>query len=537
MPEQMPEQNEPTTQELIHNTLTEAKALAREQVSAAWQLQVDKIQEQLTSGFQDHIAHMLEERFQELEEQLGPSLTAEFTAREVDLRRTLVAREEEVAGLRVANASLEHALAGKEAAWQSSLAEKDAGHHQSLSERENEWQSAFSAKEGEWLSSLGQQLSDREAAVRAELQPHLQESAARVQQLESRIGELEQAGQALEVHWQEKLTGAVADRDAQFGDRLRAERGAAAREAAAQAEDAAHQAIHEATVESRRTTRRELSEGLNQAVRRLGSAENFQQWRDALLDGAASQADRVLVFGVGENSATIEGFRGIEEVPDAQIALHDAPALTSAIDTKDTVVAVRTTSEFGAQIAGLAPGTKGAKVYLFPIQVRDRVAAVLYAEPGESQIEVSAVELLASVASLSLTARRAFEAKQTAPALAPAAAPAASAEGLASLMTSLSREEQDLHLRAQRFARVQVAEMRLYKSTLVKEGRTKQNIYGVLREEIDLSRDAFKAQFMTTKSMVDYFHLELVHTLANDDSALLGQDYPGPLGAQSAMHA
>jgi len=29
--------------------------------------------------------------------------------------------------------------------------------------------------------------------------------------------------------------------------------------------------------------------------------------------------------------------------------------------------------------------------------------------------------------------------------------------------------------------------------------------------------------------MVDYLHLELLRTLANDDSDLLGKDYPGPL--------
>jgi hypothetical protein len=28
---------------------------------------------------------------------------------------------------------------------------------------------------------------------------------------------------------------------------------------------------------------------------------------------------------------------------------------------------------------------------------------------------------------------------------------------------------------------------------------------------------------------VDYLHLELVRTLANDDVELLGQDYPGPM--------
>jgi hypothetical protein len=29
--------------------------------------------------------------------------------------------------------------------------------------------------------------------------------------------------------------------------------------------------------------------------------------------------------------------------------------------------------------------------------------------------------------------------------------------------------------------------------------------------------------------MVDYLHLELIRTLANDDAELLGKDYPGPM--------
>jgi hypothetical protein len=29
--------------------------------------------------------------------------------------------------------------------------------------------------------------------------------------------------------------------------------------------------------------------------------------------------------------------------------------------------------------------------------------------------------------------------------------------------------------------------------------------------------------------MVDYIHVELLRTLANDDAELLGEDYPGPM--------
>lgn len=87
-----------------------------------------------------------------------------------------------------------------------------------------------------------------------------------------------------------------------------------------------------------------------------------------------------------------------------------------------------------------------------------------------------------------------------------------------------------LHLRAQRFARVKVAEMRLYQDRAVARGRTVRNLYAELRNEIDSARQQFQREFFSVcPSMVDYLHPELVRTLANDDLALLGEDYPGPL--------
>jgi hypothetical protein len=90
--------------------------------------------------------------------------------------------------------------------------------------------------------------------------------------------------------------------------------------------------------------------------------------------------------------------------------------------------------------------------------------------------------------------------------------------------------EQRLHLSAQRFARVQAAEMRLYHADLVQRGRSHRNIYDLLRQPIDAARETFRARFFAKcPSMVDYLHLELTRTLANDDSDLLGSSYPGPL--------
>jgi hypothetical protein len=94
---------------------------------------------------------------------------------------------------------------------------------------------------------------------------------------------------------------------------------------------------------------------------------------------------------------------------------------------------------------------------------------------------------------------------------------------------TLPAETQRMHLQAQRFARVKVAELRLYHAEAVREGRAKSDLYGTLREELDRLRAEYQKSFMAVPTMVDYFHLELIRTLAHDDDRLLGTDYPGPL--------
>ena len=77
---------------------------------------------------------------------------------------------------------------------------------------------------------------------------------------------------------------------------------------------------------------------------------------------------------------------------------------------------------------------------------------------------------------------------------------------------------------------VKVAEIRLYKSAAVRSGRNEHNLYEALRVEIDSGRQAYREQFLAlSPTMLDYFHVELVRTLANDDPTLLGPEYPGSL--------
>jgi hypothetical protein len=83
---------------------------------------------------------------------------------------------------------------------------------------------------------------------------------------------------------------------------------------------------------------------------------------------------------------------------------------------------------------------------------------------------------------------------------------------------------------AERFARVRVAEIRLYHATAVKAGRASRDLYSALRSEMDAAREAYRVKFLTpVNGAADYLHGEFVRTLANDDATLLGPAYPGPL--------
>jgi hypothetical protein len=93
----------------------------------------------------------------------------------------------------------------------------------------------------------------------------------------------------------------------------------------------------------------------------------------------------------------------------------------------------------------------------------------------------------------------------------------------------LDQKQRQLHLRAQRFARVAVAEMQLAKPEACRAGREQGDLYLFLQKEIDKAREIYSKQFMTISSMVDYLHRELVHTAAEGEHLKLGADYPGQL--------
>lgn len=98
----------------------------------------------------------------------------------------------------------------------------------------------------------------------------------------------------------------------------------------------------------------------------------------------------------------------------------------------------------------------------------------------------------------------------------------------ADLPVQVSDEERRLHNDARRFARLLVSEIKLYNEQKVSEGRNQSDIYDRLRDDIDRSRQMYdKRVAPPVAARHDYFHQELVNTLAEGDPAKLGSSYPG----------
>jgi hypothetical protein len=279
-------------------------------------------------------------------------------------------------------------------------------------------------------------------------------------------------------------------------------------------------------------TRREITEKLNNAMRRLKQADSREVWMRTMLDTAALFCGQAALFAISGTALRLEGIHARDAEAGTDIPIASAPAFADVIDSMETVVAAGTAREISEAVTESLGGRSPSRVYLLPVVLHQRVVAVLYAEPAEGErIDVSALELLCSLAAASMDATETtVESKpEELVRIAPAVSPQPGRAGK-SVPPEWSTPEQELHHRAQRFARTRMAELVLRRMPAIRHGRASKNLYITLKDEIDAGRQAFRRQFIEAcPSMVDYYHLELVKTLAKDDAALLGAGYPGPL--------
>jgi hypothetical protein len=293
---------------------------------------------------------------------------------------------------------------------------------------------------------------------------------------------------------------------------------------------------------------------LNQIGRRLKQYKSESEWCDAALDGAACFTSEAALFTVASGELKLNGSRNMNLEIGSILPFGQAAAFRNAQQTKEPVIALRTKNEVSELLASATPG---AHAHIVPILNGTRVAAMLFAATGEAASS-NAMELIATLASAvlernsqmpqhvqisaaglghpaqdsdphGLAEDQSEKLIQTSPAVSAAHPKRVQKTPESPERGALSLEDKLVHVRAQRVARVKVAEMQLYRPEACASGRKQKDLYVFLGQDIDRARELFRNQFMNTRSMVDYLHLELIEKLADNDETLLGADYPGQM--------
>jgi hypothetical protein len=104
-------------------------------------------------------------------------------------------------------------------------------------------------------------------------------------------------------------------------------------------------------------------------------------------------------------------------------------------------------------------------------------------------------------------------------------APVAPAAGAADV-SGLSAEDQEVHKKAKRFAKLLVDEIKLYNQKKVEEGKKNRDLYSRLKEDIDKSRQTYEKRWGSSAAgSANYFQSELVRILADNDAGLMGAGF------------
>lgn len=330
---------------------------------------------------------------------------------------------------------------------------------------------------------------------------------------------------------------------------------------------------------------REDSSALVHAVSTIHAGSTQKEILRALLDTASGSCARIALFVVKAGAASGWQSRGFGEAEVAKDFSLDLSAGPVAHTYQNRVATPGNIAEMGTKFVEQFGSPANEQVLVLPLALKDKVAALVYADGGDSgRLDADALELLviATSAWLEVVSLRkqaaakedgdasshvsshvpspvesaappaptvssfsdpfASHAPKHVPASIPAepepaaevvevasahtasaaAAPAAATDPLA----GLSPEDADVHRKAQRFARLLVDEIKLYNQAKVAEGRRNKDLYDRLKEDIDKSRGTFQKRYGNTAAAgADYLQQELLRSLAEDDISIMGSNF------------
>ena len=316
--------------------------------------------------------------------------------------------------------------------------------------------------------------------------------------------------------------------------------------------------------------------GLVQAIAGIHAGSTQKEILKALLDAGTSYASRVALFVVKGGATSGWQARGLGEddlIKDFPLDMTAGPA---AHAFQNRVATPANIAEMDRRFVKQFGGPSNEQIVILPLVLKDKVAALLYADGGaENLLDAGSLEVLVmatsawlEVASLRKQAQQKEMAEPVASmapppvaapvqtvssyadpfashtpkhiAKAPEPEPAAEVVEVASAATSasaaaapaadpfagLAPEDADTHRKAQRFARLLVDEIKLYNQAKVNEGRRNRDLYDRLKEDIEKSRATFQKRYgNTVAASGDYFQKEVVRSLAEDDLSVMGATF------------
>ena len=369
-------------------------------------------------------------------------------------------------------------------------------------------------------------VTDAEARVRAEMEKKIEQA-----RIDDRAVAEREIRQKLEVEVEKKM------RDALDASENRMRMALADGEAKA-AEDL-KAAVSEARIKEREIEMAGVSR-LLESVRGLDGATSLSEVLDALALAAAREAARaavVVLRGERIQGWRMSGFGPRDSQPKSiDLALVDSGVIGHAIGVARAV----TTRD--SQTAAVGPGFESLPAnsigLAVPVIVGGRVVAVVYADSvsvdghDDRQVPSRWPELIEVLARHAGRCLEALTSQKTTPRIPSPGGPGAANAGPASTppipsssnpTSAMMQITDGVQTAALRTARLLVSEIRLFHEAAVTEGRRHRNLLSRLAPEIEKARQAYNQQVPSgVRSQTDYFHQELIRTLAGGDATLLG---------------
>lgn len=320
---------------------------------------------------------------------------------------------------------------------------------------------------------------------------------------------------------------------------------------------------------------------VRQSMAQLEAGRGLQEVLTSLVEAMSQFAPRVALFIIkGGNCVGWHGL-GFDQSPGFS---NEALKRISVPANADTVFRAVMTSRQrflgessahrdNAHLLSRIGTVLPTNIFAMPLILRDKVAAVVYADSGDSREplgEVEAIEILVLYSSRLLDLMNAAKAagktppefvsdrmaalRDTPPPLASRTAPGVRDEGSSTVMLnvkdveakalsksapsprvpsrapapvsldSMDPETRKQHEDAKRFARLLVSEIKLYNEAKVQQGRQQRGVYSMLKDDIERSRQLYSERVSPPiRESTNYFEEELIRILADGDAAALGR--------------